>query len=223
MAKSDGHRAQHRERFRKSGMQDMTDAEALELLLSYTSTADEDALAHRLLERFDSLSGLFSASEEELCGVEGLNESATLLLTTLIPLWQKMNLSAPCSNIFEDTAGIGDYFCALLSGIRNEQLFAAMFNASGDLIYCRRMREGNSGAVDLDLRDLAESASRFKASYVVLAHNHPSGVATPSKADISTTSRAAAALAPYNIRLFDHIVVADNDFVSMRQSGLLKT
>lgn len=221
MGKRDARCAQQRERFRATGLQGMTDQEALELLLSYAVPGDTEAVAYRLLKRFGSLSGVFGADEGALRGVEGVSESTALLMLSLVPLWQRMNLSAPCENVLQDGNRIGDYFCAVFSGVRREQIFAAAVDGTGKLLACRCLREGSSGAVDLDLSALAEFASGLNASYVVLAHNHPSGVATPSRADIDTTYRVVAALAPYHICLLDHIIVADNDFVSMRQSGVL--
>ena len=73
----------------------------------------------------------------------------------------------------------------------------------------------------LDIRKIVENAILYSASSVILAHNHPSGIALPSQEDQAVTLRAKAALEAIDVRLEDHIVVADNDFISFHQSGFL--
>jgi DNA repair protein RadC len=74
----------------------------------------------------------------------------------------------------------------------------------------------------VQVRQVVENALYAGAHAILLAHNHPSGVALPSQQDVLTTRQIQEALAPLNIRLADHIVVADNDYVSMAESGLLQ-
>ena len=72
------------------------------------------------------------------------------------------------------------------------------------------------------VRQVVENALYAGASTIILAHNHPSGVALPSDADVLVTHRIQEALAPLGIRLADHIIVADDDYVSMAESGFLR-
>ena len=65
-----------------------------------------------------------------------------------------------------------------------------------------------------------EYAIRYSASYAILAHNHPSGVALPSRDDLTTTAQVRDALALINVQLIDHLIIADNDYVSLAQSGI---
>ena len=91
----------------------------------------------------------------------------------------------------------------------------------GKLLACKRLGEGSVASADLDVRRLVENAILTGASAVILAHNHPSGVALPSDGDYTATMRVRAALNAIGIELADHIIVADGDFVSMADSGYL--
>ena len=78
---------------------------------------------------------------------------------------------------------------------------------------------GNLNSAAVSSRSVVEIALRFNAAHVILAHNHPNGVALPSEEDLHTTDRLFNALAGVTVRLVDHIIVADNDYVSMADSG----
>jgi DNA repair protein RadC len=80
--------------------------------------------------------------------------------------------------------------------------------------------EGSVNSANIPVRRVVEIALQSNATTVVLAHNHPSGLAIPSDEDVQTTIRVAKAMAAVEITLADHIVVADNDFVSLAQSGI---
>ena len=89
----------------------------------------------------------------------------------------------------------------------------------GRLLACKRLAEGDVASADLNIRKVVEMALLTSASAVILAHNHPSGVALPSSSDEAATRQVAEALRTIGVRLVDHIVVADRDFVSMADSG----
>ena len=84
------------------------------------------------------------------------------------------------------------------------------------------MNEGGADSSELNLRRLVENALLASASAVILSHNHPSGIALPSTEDYVTTERVQEALRMVGVTLVDHIIVADDDFVSMADSGILK-
>lgn len=220
MSEYEGHRARQKEKFRRMGLDALLDHEVLELLLFYAiPLRDTKPLAHRLLDRFGTLDGVFSATEGELCAVSGVGENTAVLLRMMLPLWRRTQLSAARETVLSDSERIGDFFCTLLTGERKEQLYAAAIDAKGKLLDCRRLREGDHSTVDIDFRTLVEFVIDSNASYLALAHNHPSGCAIPSARDISATHRACQVLAPLGVRLIDHVIVADGDYVSLRQSG----
>ena len=223
MAVHDGHRARKKEQFRIHGLDAFADHEALELLLFYAiPRVDTNPIAHRLIERFGSLDGVLSAPPEELEKVEGVGESAATLLSLILPLVRRSRTTAAKPPvIIGTTQDAGNYFVDLFFGMREERLYEACLDAKGKLLRCAKVADGSVDAVSVNIRVIVENALKCGASAVVLSHNHPSGVALPSADDNATTLAVYDALRTVDIRLLDHIIVADDDFVSIRDNGLL--
>ena len=90
------------------------------------------------------------------------------------------------------------------------------------MISCRMVGEGGINSAGVPIRRIVELSLAAKATSVVLAHNHPSGIALPSQEDVSTTQRVSTALDAVDVVLADHLVIADDDFTSMVQSGFYR-
>lgn len=221
MSVHDGHRDRMRKRFLKEGLSGFAEHEALELLLYYAiPQGDVNPLAHALMEEFGSLMGVLSAPVERLIQVKGVKERTAVLLHLTPLVVQKARLEeAEQELVLDGRDKIGEYLLELFSQERNEAVYEICLDRKGRLLACKRLGEGSASAVNLDVRKLVENALLSGASSVVLAHNHPSGIALPSHDDHATTQRAREALAFVKIRLEDHIIVADGDYVSFSQSG----
>lgn len=219
----DGHREKMRQRFLKGGLDSFADHEALELLLYYAiPRRDTNPIAHALMERYGSLSGVLTAPVEDLKKVEGVGESAAILLKLAPQLYRKARLSdAEQETVLSSVERVGAYLLDRFAGERNEVVYQVCLDRKGKLLTCKKLGEGGVASADLDIRRLVENALLSGASAVILAHNHPSGVALPSKDDYIATSRAKDALAVVGVALTDHIVVANGDFVSMADSGYM--
>ena len=223
MAVHDGHRQRKKEQFRTHGLDAFADHEVLELLLYYAiPRRDTNPVAHRLMERFGSLDGVFSATVEELEEVEGVGKNAATLLALWMPLYRRVRTKPTAKEvILNSTEQAGRYFMDLFFGMRREELYEACLDAKGKLLACCRIAEGGVDAVNISTRRLVENALKCGASAVILAHNHPSGIALPSPDDNTTTLALWDALRAVGIPLIDHIIVADEDYVSLRDNGLL--
>ena len=219
----DGHRARRKGQFREHGLDVFTDHGALELLLFYAvPQGDVNPLAHRLVERFGSLEAVFSAPPEELQQVKGVGEHAATLLTLILPLARRIHMESGKSGIpLCDAKQLGRYFSGLFFGVRQEVFYEACLDAKGKLLRCCKLADGSVNDVHINIRCVVENALHCGASAVALAHNHPSGVAFPSPDDNTTTLMVYNALQTVGIELIDHIIVADDDFVSLRDNGLL--
>ena len=222
MGLHDGHRQRKRERFLKQGADGLADHEVLELLLYYAiPRRDTNELAHRLIQHFGTLDAVFQAPPEALMQVSGIGENAAVLLN-LVPAAQRCaRRSVSAERILNSVERCGAYFMDLLDGQRRELLYQVCLDGKGKLLACKRLSEGSASSAALDIRKVVENAILTSASAVILAHNHPSGIALPSDDDCAATTRAARALKTIGVTLADHIVVADDDFVSMAQSGYL--
>ena len=219
----DGHREKMRQRFLKSGLDAFADHEALELLLYYAiPRRDTNPIAHALMERYGSLSAVLTAPVEDLKKVEGVGESAAILLKLAPQLYRKAKMSdAEQETILSSVERVGAYLLERFAGEKNEVVYQLCLDRKGKLLVCKKLGEGGVASADLDIRRLVENALLTGASSVVLAHNHPSGVALPSRDDYAATDRAKTALAVVGVALTDHIIVADGDFVSMADSGYI--
>ena len=219
----DGHREKMRQRFLKSGLDAFADHEALELLLYYAiPRRDTNPIAHALMERYGSLSAVLAAPVEDLKKVEGVGESAAILLKLAPQLYRKAKMSdAEQETILSSVERVGAYLLDRFAGEKNEVVYQLCLDRKGKLLACKKLGEGGVTSADLDIRRLVENALLTGASSVVLAHNHPSGVALPSRDDYAATDRAKTALAVVGVALTDHIIVADGDFVSMADSGYI--
>ena len=219
----DGHREKLRQRFLKSGLDAFADHEALELLLYYAiPRRDTNPIAHALMERYGSLSAVLAAPVEDLKKVEGVGESAAILLKLAPQLYRKAKMSdAEQETILSSVERVGAYLLERFAGEKNEVVYQLCLDRKGKLLVCKKLGEGGVTSADLDIRRLVENALLTGASSVVLSHNHPSGVALPSRDDYAATDRAKTALAVVGVALTDHIIVADGDFVSMADSGYI--
>lgn len=217
----DGHREKMRRRFLETGLEGFADHEALELLLYYAiPRRDTNPIAHALMERYDSLSGVLNAPVEDLEKVEGIGGERGHPAVPGLPAQPEGPHSGrvPGDHPQLLRAG-GAYLLERFAGERRELVFLLCLDRKGRLLACKRLAEGDVASADLNIRKVVEMALLTSASAVILAHNHPSGVAVPSSSDEAATRQVAEALRTIGVRLVDHIVVADRDFVSMADSG----
>lgn len=222
MAIHDGHRQRVRQRFREEGLDHFSDVQVLELLLFYCiPQRDTNPIAHALLEQFGSVSQILEAPVSELQKVPGMGENAAVFLH-LVKEAGRFYQTDRSNRIqvlptLEDCA---EYILPRFLGRKVETVFLLCLDAKCKVLCCNKLSEGNVNTTILSPRKVVETALMANATTVILAHNHPGGLAIPSQEDIETTKRIAAALGAVDIILLDHLVVADGDYVSMLQSGV---
>ena len=222
MSVHEGHRQRLKDRFLLEGLDGFTEVQILELLLFYAiPQKDTNPIAHALLDRFGSLSKVLDAPMPKLMEVEGIKKNAA----TFLRLMSAVSRSDAISRSKEETrlttiTACGEYLKSFFIGRKNETVFLLSLDAKLKVLACRQVGEGSINYASVPIRRVVEMAIEDGATTVVLAHNHPSGIAIPSDDDVYTTRRLAAALATIDIRLIDHIVVADHDYVSMVESKI---
>ena len=217
----DGHRQRLKERFLTEGLDHFDELYVLELLLFYCiPRKDTNPIAHRLLDHFGSLTAVFDATVEELQKVPGISKNTATFLTLIpqISRYYQIKHAEP-GNILHTIEQCGRYLVPYFYGRENETVFLLCLDAKCKVLGCKMVGEGSVNSANIPIRRVVEIALNANATTVILAHNHPSGLALPSADDIQTTLRVAKAMNAVEITLADHIVVADNDFVSMAQSG----
>lgn len=223
MSVHDGHRKRLRQRFLAEGLEHFTDVQVLELVLFYAiPRQDTNPIAHTLLDRFGSLSQVMDAPVEELCKVEGIGENtaAYLHLITQVGGCYLKDRAAKV-NILPTLESCAAYLQPCFYGRSVEMVYLLCLDAKCKLLTCRKIAEGNVNSTALSIRKIVETALLANASSVLLAHNHPGGMAIPSYEDITTTHNVAAALQAVEVRLIDHLIFCEDDYVSLMQSGYL--
>ena len=218
----DGHRKRLKARFIKSGLDDFEPHNVLELLLFYSvPRKDTNPLAHRLINRFGSLSGVFDAGPEELMKVDGITENTAVLISMIPQLARKyLEDKSDAVNTISGFDDIGTYLMPKFVGRTVETIMLAALDNKNKIISCSIIAEGENDRASLSKRKVMEEAIRVGATRVVLAHNHPRGFAMPSKEDIHLTEEVYALLRTVEIELVDHIIFAEDDFVSLAASGI---
>jgi len=219
----DGHRKRLRQRFLAEGLDNFTDVQVLELLLFYCiARQDTNPLAHRLLDHFGSLSQVMDAPVEELCKVEGVGENTAIYLRLVAQVSRcYLKDRVAKTKILPTVEHCAKYLQPYFIGRNVETAYLLCLDAKCKLLCCRKISEGSVNSTELSIRKVVETALSANASSVLLAHNHPGGIAIPSYADIHTTMNVATALRAVDVQLIDHLVFCDDDYVSLKQSGYL--
>lgn len=222
MSAHEGHRQRMKTRFSEEGLEHFADHEVLEILLYYSiPRKDTNLLAHALIDRFGSLPMVLDAPVEELEKVPGISNNTAVLLKLTKEVGRYYQLRRNKDQVILRTIeACGNYLLPFFFGLRNETVYALFLDAKCKVLDCREVGEGSVNSANVPIRRIVEMALNANATSVMLAHNHPSGIAVPSGDDIATSRRVAAALSTVGIILADHIVVADDDFTSMIQSGI---
>lgn len=224
MGVHDGHRDRLRDRFREHGLDSFNDLNALELLLFYAiPRRDTNEIAHALLDHFGSLHAVFEASEQELCAVPGVGLQAATLLR-LLPQVMRKSACSKAVNIktIRTTAEAAKYLIPRFLYEQDEVILLLCLDSQKRVITCAEVGRGVVNASETSLRRIVETALKHKSASVILAHNHPDGVACPSVEDDVMTKQIFRSLSLVGISLEDHIVVAGEAYASFRDIGMLR-
>ena len=223
MGVHDGHRERLRARFAEHGLESFNELNALELLLCYAiPRRDTNELAHRLLDAFGSLSGVFQASMQELTSVPGIGENAATLILMIPQIVKKAHVSkAKETKIIRNSTDAGNYLLPYFLNEQDEIVMMLCLDNKRAVICCREMGRGVVNCVDANIRRMVETALKVKTTTVIIAHNHPNGVALPSREDDNFTRTLYRSLGLLGITLEDHIIVANDEFVSLADSGVM--
>ena len=181
---------------------------------------DTNPIAHRLVEKYQTLSAILEAPAEELEQIEGIGPNAAAFLSMIPHLCRLYvtDIATPQNNCFDTLTEIGNYLTARLTGYDHEVVLLMLISSTGKLRCCEVIGEGTLTSADLDMRKILMLCAKYGGSRAFLAHNHPDGLPFPSAQDLEVTQHLIDVLKPANIRLVDHIITAMADFVSCAES-----
>lgn len=216
-----GHRQRAKTEFLARGLEGMADHRALELLLFYAvPQGDVNPLAHALIDHFGGLEGVFHATYEQLLEVKGVGPSTATLIRLMPALAGRyMERRTEMDGQMLTPWQFKELLMPLFFGARNELAYLVCMDGKNKLIACRKLGEGIADQVAIVTRKVMEAALSCNASRVALAHNHLSGVALFSAADLHATRELRRTLRQVDVELVDHFIIADDEMVSMAESG----
>ena len=207
-----GHRERLRRRFLLGGGRDMPDYELLELLLTIAiPRRDVKPLAKELIRKFGSFAEVVNAPLEELMLVKGVKENTVAVLRivrecSVRSSWQ--SLKGTDAPVISDFDAMVDYCRSAMAYQMVEEFRIIFLNSKLYVIGEEIQQRGTVDQVAIHPREVIKSAMMHGASAMILVHNHPSGIVTPSKADMEITKRIKEAAEAVSIRLFDHLIIS---------------
>ncbi len=213
-----------RERLLAQGPGALSDAELLAIFLRVGSRGKTAVdLARELISRFGSLNHLFAASREQFSAVPGMGSAKYAQLQAVLEMGRRsLGEELKRRSALTTPGAVRDYLRLHLAGLEHEVFMALWLDAQNRLIAAEELFRGSLTQTSVYPREIVKQALRHNAAAVVLAHNHPSGVAEQSRADELLTRELKLALALVDVRVLDHfIVAAQSPPLSFAERGLL--
>ncbi len=212
-----------REKLLLQGVSTLSDAELLAIFLRVGVTGKSAVdLARELLTKFGSLNGIFAANVQEISAVNGIGESKYAQLQAIFEMSRRALAEQLLEkDVLSSPKQVRDYLCLKLGALPREVFLVLFLDAQNRLIASEEMFSGTLTQTSVYAREVVKRALFFNAAAVILAHNHPSGVAQPSQADEMLTSNLKEALALVDVRVLDHFIIAGNETLSFAERGLL--
>lgn len=207
--------------FLENGFSDSTPPhKILEMLLFFClPQGDTNPLAHQLIDRYGSISGVLDAPVEELIKFKGITESNVVLLKMILPVARAYRESQQKRGFgFKNPDEIGKFLLDRYLGETRERFSILSMDGMAQLLSFDFLGNGDISSVGVSSRQVIELILKTGATCVIVAHNHPGGIALPSASDIATTKMLNVALKHIGVHLIDHIIIAGDDYVSLNQS-----
>jgi DNA repair protein RadC len=215
--------ARPREKLQQFGAQSLSDIELLALLLR-TGTAKTHVLdlASAVLEQFGGLAGLLNASPKALQAVNGLGPAKQAELSAVAELAKRATAQTlEAKPAFTQPQAVKHYLQLHLAHLPKEHFAVLFLDSQHHLLTMETLFQGTLSQTSVYPREIVVRALHHSAAAVILAHNHPSGCAEPSRADVALTETVKQALSMVDVRVLDHMVVAQGAVYSMAEQGLL--
>ena len=215
----------HRERMRKDFLRDgfkrWHEHNVLEYILHYAiPRVDTNGIAHELINTCGGFADVFRAPAEVLTSVDGVGEKTVSFLRMLgefVKYYNGVRFEAHRREMSSEMCI--NYLLNLFDGKRREHFCIICLDACKRIVYHELIFEGSFETMDVDMMKLVRTVVQYDTPYMVISHNHPSGIAEPSGLDVTTTHCIQTALRYVGVEILDHIIVADGKYYSMRDKG----
>lgn len=212
-----------RERLIRQGAQSLSNQELIAILLR-TGTKQESVLtlANRVLNYFEKLHELKHATLEEIISIKGIGEAKAVQLLAAIELGRRLSQKQVDSRYtIRSPKDAADYLMPEMSSLRQEHFVVLFLNVKNQILHKQTIFIGSLNSSIVHPREIFREAVKRSAASIICAHNHPSGVPTPSPEDIEVTKRLLEAGFIIGIELIDHVIIGDHQFISLKEKGYM--
>ena len=224
--RGEGHRQRLRDKFLAQGIEAFTDAEIIELLLTFgTPRSDCKEAARALLTQFGSLPAVLDAAPVQLQQVKGVGPKNTFALHFIQGVARRyLHQRVVGKEYVRSSREVADYLIHSMRGLQHEVLTVVFLDAAHAVIDATVVAEGTVTVNTIYPRELVKAALARNASALVIAHNHPSGSLTPSRQDSELTRSLYLVCSFMHLDLLDHLIIGAGDQVySFADQGLMAT
>jgi DNA repair protein RadC len=212
-----------REKLLTQGPQALSDAELLAIFLRVGVVGKSAVdLARDLLTEFGSLNGIFNASRDALTAVNGMGDSKYVQVQAIFEMARRaLTEQMRQRDALTSPQQVRDYLCLKLGGMTREVFMVLFLDAQNRVMAQEELFAGTLAQTSVYPREVVKRALHHNAAAVIFAHNHPSGIAEPSRADELLTKALKDALGLVDVRVLDHFVIAGNVALSFAERGML--
>ena len=212
-----------REKLLAKGAEVLSDAELVAIFLR-TGVRGRSAveLAREALGRFGSLTELFAASNDRFCAVRGLGQAKFVQLQAVLEMARRALRERLASGVaLNSPQAVRDYLRLRLQALEHEVFVGVFLDAQNRLLAVEELFRGTLTQTSVYPREIVKRALQVNAAAVIFAHNHPSGIAEPSRADEMLTQTLKQSLALVDVKVLDHFIVGRGTALSFAERGLL--
>lgn len=210
-----------REKLLQFGVEALSDAELLALFLrTGTRNLPVLTLSQKLLNEFGSFYHLMNASHDEFCKKEGLGTAKYTQLKAVVELSHRYLKVKMTKENYLTSPTLTHHYLANRLMDKDREIFMVIFlDNQNHVINCEEMFVGTYNCVEVHPREVARKALQYNAAALILAHNHPSGLAEPSQADRALTKKIEQVCELIDVRVIDHLVIGKGEYVSFTERG----
>lgn len=213
------------EKCERLGAEALSDAELLAIIIK-TGTRQECSIevAQRLLSMDEAKPGLLFlhyATMQELMEISGIGRIKAIQLLAVAELGRRLSVAAMDKTSFRSPKELAERYMSSMRHLLQEKVILIMMDSKCHILKEALVFKGTVNSSPLEAREIFLLALKHRAVFIILIHNHPSGDPNPSRADLSTTRRIKEAGDLLGIKLMDHIIIGDNEYISLKEKGFL--
>jgi len=213
------HRKRMKQRFKINLFENFAPHEVLEFALFFSiPQGNVNPLAHELIERFGSVSGVLNAEDDELMEVSGVGEHTILMLRMIPNLFKYASLEEYKPGVkFINLESVAEYFVNYFIGVNNEEVAVMLLDNRNSLITVETVSRGTTYSAEIAIGIINEKIVKYKAKSFILAHTHPNRDVAPSSDDIRTTEYILKSFERLNVLMHDHFIISGNKWYALRK------